>query len=298
MEQSSPAMTPDDPRLRDWVAGRLSPAAAAEVERIVRGSPALTRAVDDLRAAMAAAGGVAEDDVKVAAEWRQIERERIAAERSEAREDIEALPRDAGGAAAVRPPRPRTHWPLAAMLAALAAGVLVAVAVNRQIDAARKRDAAALDAERRATAAVPPVAAESAADFAATNQPPPVSAANAPPEGLGVRVRLRDGRARLLLEELLADSELRIGSGADDRDEVAAERLTARGAPAAIDALLNALARRPDQFSLEAVSVAAAGAADRGPDAAETAPGTVLLVLEIIDESSASPAGSGGPGTR
>jgi hypothetical protein len=184
------------------------------------------------------------------------------------------------------------------MLAALAAGVLVAVAVNRQIDAARKRDAAALDAERRATAAVPPVAAESAADFAATNQPPPVSAANAPPEGLGVRVRLRDGRARLLLEELLADSELRIGSGADDRDEVAAERLTARGAPAAIDALLNALARRPDQFSLEAVSVAAAGAADRGPDAAETAPGTVLLVLEIIDESSASPAGSGGPGTR
>jgi hypothetical protein len=296
MEQSSPAMTPDDPRLRDWIAGRLSPSAAAEVERVVRGSPALMRAVDDLRAALAAAGGVAGDDVQVAAEWRQIERERIATERAEAREDIEGLSRDAGGTA-VRPPRPRTYWPLAAMLAALAAGVLVAVAVNRQIDAARKRDAAALDAERRATVAAPPVAAESAADAAATNQPPPVSAADAPPEGLGVRVRLRDGRARLLLEELLADSELRIG-GADDREEAAAERLAARGAPVAIDALLAALARRPDQFSLEAVSMAAAGAADRGPAAAETAPGTVLLVLEIIDGSSAAPAGSGGPGTR
>jgi hypothetical protein len=265
-------MQSDDPRLRDWVAGRLAPAAAAEVERIVRGSAELTRVVDELRAA-------AEDDVEVAAEWRQIERERIAAERAEAREDVESLARDAAAAG-----RRITNWPLVAMVAALVAGVALAVLVNVRIDAARKQQAAAVDASGREAAFLEPAGSGSDEGPAGPGQIPTISAADAPPEGLGVRLRLRDERSRLLLEELLAGSELRIG-GDEERDEAVPERLTARGVPAAVDALLAALARRSDHFSMEPFAVQAAAPA---PGAAA---GTVRLVVEILDEPAPAPDG-------
>jgi hypothetical protein len=268
-------MQSDDPRLRDWVAGRLAPAAAAEVERIVRGSAELTRVVDELRAA---AGGAAEDDVEVAAEWRQIERERIAAERAEAREDVESLARDAAAGRRV------TNWPLVAMVAALVAGVVLAVLVNGRIDAARKQQAAAVDASGREAAFLEPAGSGSDEGPAGPGQLPTISAADAPPEGLGVRLRLRDERSRLLLEDLLAGSELRIG-GDEEGDEAVPERLTARGVPAAVDALLAALARRSDHFSMEPFAVQAA------PPAPGAAAGTVRLVLEILDEPAPTPAG-------
>lgn len=58
------------------------------------------------------------DEVAVDAEWRKIEAERIAEEREEAREDVpEAEP----------PPR---RWPWGAFAAALAAGLILAIAIN------------------------------------------------------------------------------------------------------------------------------------------------------------------------
>jgi len=39
----------DDPRISEWIDGRLAPSEAAEVERAVAASPELTRLVDDLR---------------------------------------------------------------------------------------------------------------------------------------------------------------------------------------------------------------------------------------------------------
>jgi hypothetical protein len=58
------------------------------------------------------------DEVVVDAEWRKIEAERIAEEREEAQDDVlEAEP----------PPQP---WPWWAFAAALAAGLILAVAIN------------------------------------------------------------------------------------------------------------------------------------------------------------------------
>ena len=47
----------DDPRLSEWLDGRLAPAAAAEVARAVRDSPELTRLVNDLRVIRVAVRG-------------------------------------------------------------------------------------------------------------------------------------------------------------------------------------------------------------------------------------------------
>lgn len=69
--------------------------------------------------AHAASGAAGDpDEVAVDAEWRKIEAERIAEEREEAREDVpEAEP----------PPR---RWPWGALAAALAAGLILAIAIN------------------------------------------------------------------------------------------------------------------------------------------------------------------------
>lgn len=47
----------DDPRISEWLDGRLAPAAAAEVLQAVRDSPELTRLVNDLRAIRVAVRG-------------------------------------------------------------------------------------------------------------------------------------------------------------------------------------------------------------------------------------------------
>lgn len=139
-----PRLAPDDPRLSEWLDGRLAAAEAAEIERLVAASPELTRLVEDLRglrgalgavpvtpppvgfvrdvlAAVDAAGAEAADEAEVEEEWRRIERDRLEGEIAEAREDA-AEP-------AAEPMRQR--WPWLALAAALAAGVLVAVAINR-----------------------------------------------------------------------------------------------------------------------------------------------------------------------
>jgi hypothetical protein len=149
---SSPPFSPDDPRLSEWIDGRLAPAEAADVERAVSSSPALARLVADLRALKQAAratpaaspppgfagrvmaavvadkparGDVASDpsDRLVEAEWRVIEAERIAEERAEAAADLEEH------IAPVRATE-RPTWPWLTVATALAAGLLVTVVLN------------------------------------------------------------------------------------------------------------------------------------------------------------------------
>lgn len=144
----------DDPLLSEWIDGRLPAAEAAAVARSVAAAPELARVVADLRrikallaaapgreppagfvadvlaavdapprlAAGTAAGGLGGPaDWRVDAEWERIELERIATEIAEAREDA------AVAETTVDPP---ARWPWMTMLAALAAGMLVAVFVN------------------------------------------------------------------------------------------------------------------------------------------------------------------------
>jgi hypothetical protein len=140
----NPPLSADDPRLSEWLDGRLPEADAAQIARLVAASPELTRMVADLRrqkaalaalptspppaqfvetvlAALDAAGDTADDDAEVEAEWRRIERERLDEEIAEARDDA-AEPVD----------EPMRHrWPWLALAGALAAGVLAAVVINR-----------------------------------------------------------------------------------------------------------------------------------------------------------------------
>jgi hypothetical protein len=144
----------DDPRLSEWIDGRLPAAEAAIVARSVAASPELTRVVADLRRlkallaaaparpapagfvadvltaldapprlapGTAAASGGGPADSRIDAEWERIELERLADEIAEAREDA---------AMAETTAEPRRPWPWMTMLAALAAGLLVASFVN------------------------------------------------------------------------------------------------------------------------------------------------------------------------
>lgn len=160
-----PPLDADDPRISEWIDGRLAAAEAAEVERAVHESPALIRLVADLRAlkeaarlvpvvsppegfvdrvlgAVVSGGGAAaratdaESDRVVEREWRAVEAERIAEERAEAEADVaqEVTPvhQPVGGADS------RGAWPWLAVGAALAAGLLVTVVLNRRDDTPRE----------------------------------------------------------------------------------------------------------------------------------------------------------------
>ena len=184
-----PPLDADDPRISEWIDGRLTAAEAAEVERAVRESPALTRVVADLRAVKAAArlvpvvsppegfvervleavvsGGSAaaratdaESDRVVEREWRAVEAERIAEERAEAEADVahEVTP--------VRGPvggtDSRGAWSWLAVGAALAAGLLVTVVLNLPDDTPREIAQVAAQPERERFAADRSVAAPAA----------------------------------------------------------------------------------------------------------------------------------------
>jgi len=137
-------LSADDPRVSEWLDGRLPEAEAAQIARLVATSPELTRLVTDLRrqkAALAAlpaspppAGFVqdvlaavdgdldaGDDDAAVEAEWRRIERERLEEEIAEAR---------AGAAEPADEPM-RHRWPWMVLVGALAAGLLTAIVINR-----------------------------------------------------------------------------------------------------------------------------------------------------------------------
>jgi hypothetical protein len=229
------------------------------------------------------AGGLTPDDPKVAEEWRRIEQERITEERAEAREDVAGtIPNDEPAAAGWS----RGRWTLAAMTAALAAGVLLAIVVNRPSSVDVEPAAEIRDGVR--TANDGPMPDRGLAGV----RGPSFSAANAPPEGLRVRVYLRDAQGRQRLEELLADSDLRIESGEFAVGEEAlgeAERLIAQGPLAAVDALLAALAEPSASLSLEAAPPA-------GRDEAAAAPTDAKLLIQIIDQPAAGDGARDGAG--
>jgi len=141
-----PPLSADDPRLGEWLDGRLPEAEAAQVARLVAASAELTRLVADLRRQKAALAAVpaspppagfvedvlaaldadlatADDDAAVAAEWRRIERERLEEEIAEARAGA--------GEPADEPMRHR--WPWLVLVGALAAGLLTAIVINRPV---------------------------------------------------------------------------------------------------------------------------------------------------------------------
>lgn len=140
-------LSADDPRLSEWLDGRLPEADAAQVARLVAASPELTRLVTELRrqkaalmalpaapapasfvqdvlAAVDADLNTADDDAAVEAEWRRIERERLDEEIAEAR---------AGAAEPADEPM-RHRWPWMVLVGALAAGLLTAIVINRPGD--------------------------------------------------------------------------------------------------------------------------------------------------------------------
>lgn len=210
-DKPAASMGPDDPRLSEWIDGRLDPAAAADVQRAVRASPELSLLVEELRslkaalaghetappaagfvrnvmAALADAGGSGSAaDPAVEAEWRRLEEERIAEERAEASEDAVEPP---------RPPVPRWEW--LAMAGALAAGLLVAVLVNLPRDAGREVAMTADDPMPTPLAAAPfrddeadlreddvaPAAAAPPADLLASRAAAPREAQSAPADAL------------------------------------------------------------------------------------------------------------------
>ena len=305
-------ITPDDPRLSEWIDGRLGAAEAAEVERAVHASPDLMQIVDDLRANRSALGqlesqepaagfaesllhslgavgntgpraaghaGNPEVDPEVKAEWQRIETQRIAEEQAEAKEDSQA-PR-----VAARPRWPLRAWQTAAMAGALAAGVLVTLVLNRPRVEQEGRETAMVSAPRMAARSLSRAAADKsvvqglaehdAIEDANRRSIVLITAADAPPTGLRVRVRLRDERGRQRLEELLAASHVRIqtdefAQAKSDRKKESDEIIGGSGTPAAIDALLAALSEPSDSLVLEAVpSESAAADADTLGQSAE-----------------------------
>ena len=305
-------ITPDDPRLSEWIDGRLAAAEAAEVERAVHASPDLMQIVDDLRANRSALGqlesqepaagfaesllhslgavgntgpraaghaGNPEVDPEVKAEWQRIETQRIAEEQAEAKEDSQA-PRVAG-----RPRWPLRAWQTAAMAGALAAGVLVTLVLNRPRVEQEGRETAMVSAPRMAARSLSRAAADKsvvqglaehdAIEDANRRSIVLITAADAPPTGLRVRVRLRNEQGRQRLEELLAASHVRIqtdefAQSKSDRKKESDEIIGGSGTPAAIDALLAALSEPSDSLVLEAVpSESAAADADTLGQSAE-----------------------------
>ncbi len=305
-------ITPDDPRLSEWIDGRLGAAEAAEVERAVHASPDLMQIVDDLRANRSALGqlesqkpaagfaesllhslgavgntgpraaghaGNPEVDPEVKAEWQRIETQRIAEEQAEAKEDSQA-PRVAG-----RPRWPLRAWQTAAMAGALAAGVLVTLVLNRPRVEQEGRETAMVSPPRLAARSLSRAAADKSvvqglAEHDAMRDANRrsivlITAADAPPTGLRVRVRLRDEQGRQRLEELLAASHVRIQTdnfalAKSDRKKESDEIIGGSGTPAAIDALLASLSEPSDSLVLEAVpSESAAADADTLGQSAE-----------------------------
>jgi len=141
-----PTLSADDPRLSEWLDGRLPEAEAAQVARLVAASADLTRLVADLRRQKAALAALpaspppasfvqdvlaavdadlntADDDAAVEAEWRRIESERLNEEIAEAR---------AGAAEPADEPM-RHRWPWMVLVGALAAGLLTAIVINRPV---------------------------------------------------------------------------------------------------------------------------------------------------------------------
>jgi hypothetical protein len=136
MAELNPAANPplgaDDPRISEWLDGRLAPSEAAEVERAVAASPELTLLVEDLRTIQKAMRTTNGDAPPVDLG------DRIMAAIASSSGGIPRVAAAMGKAA----PTPSTgtgrRLPWLGLLGALAAGVLVTVVINLPNDNGRE----------------------------------------------------------------------------------------------------------------------------------------------------------------
>ena len=258
-------LSADDPRISEWLDGRLAPAAAVEVARAVRDSPELTRLVNDLRVIRVAVRGTPVATPPAGFPDRVMA---SLGQRAEIRPDG-------------RPPKPGAWLAWPALAGALAAGLVVAILLSlpgrdgREValgpvdrEAAlgpANRDAAGdtwlpadkLAATDRAAAAAEPTAladtleaGERAGARALTASPPPAAAlrksdaATAEAESVieprqamaGVlAIQVRTAAIRQALDRLVAASGLEV-----NRD---GQRLELIGTVGAIDMFLGELER-------------------------------------------------------
>lgn len=237
-----------------------------------------------------------QDDPAVQAEWRRLERERLAEERAEAREDADEAAHEPTVVRAER------RWQPLAFAIALAAGSLAAFLVNRPRTTVTTEESQA-QAVREALKSWSDSIPDDAQTAAGPRLKRAASSAVLPPDRLRIRVGLRDDQSRERLESLLAASGLRIEGDLDTAVEeaaaaggaVAAERLAVSGRPAAVDALLDALAASAAVLALEGQGVFAEVAAEPPAEpAAESTgqapaelppepPARVRLVIEIAE---------------
>ncbi len=269
-----------DPRLSEWIDGRLSTTEAAEVEQIVRQSPELTRLANDLRAikralsqskthapnasfvqgvmqAIDAAVEQSESGVqnqKIANEWQHIEEQRIAEERAEAGEDASAVEESAGREKTL-PTHWNRYWQILALSGALAAGVLVSIVIDKSRSEKNLGEETALLQKKQSASPSPASPRSLAAAATAQNGTVHLSAAAAPPEGLRVRVRMQNKNGHERLEELLAASDFRIESSDSEPQQI-----IGTGSVEAIDALLASLAEPSESLLLEEIPLLLAAA--------------------------------------
>jgi len=269
-----------DPRLSEWIDGRLSTTEAAEVEQIVRQSPELTRLANDLRAikralsqskthapnasfvqgvmqAIDAAVEQSESGVqnqKIANEWQHIEEQRIAEERAEAGEDASAVEESAGREKTL-PTHWNRYWQILALSGALAAGVLVSIVIDKSRSEKNLGEETALLQKKQSASPSPALPRSLAAAATAQNGTVHLSAAAAPPEGLRVRVRMQNKNGHERLEELLAASDFRIESSDSEPQQI-----IGTGSVEAIDALLASLAEPSESLLLEEIPLLLAAA--------------------------------------
>ncbi len=269
-----------DPRLSEWIDGRLSTTEAAEVEQIVRQSAELTRLANDLRAikralsqskthapnasfvqgvmqAIDAAVEQSESGVqnqKIANEWQHIEEQRIAEERAEAGEDASAV-EESAGREKMLPTHWNRYWQILALSGALAAGVLVSIVIDKSRSEKNLGEETALLQKKQSASPSPALPRSLAAAATAQNGTVHLSAAAAPPEGLRVRVRMQNKNGHERLEELLAASDFRIESSDSEPQQI-----IGTGSVEAIDALLASLAEPSESLLLEEIPLLLAAA--------------------------------------
>ena len=269
-----------DPRLSEWIDGRLSTTEAAEVEQIVRQSPELTRLANDLRAikralsqskthapnasfvqgvmqAIDAAVEQSESGVqnqKIANEWQHIEEQRIAEERAEAGEDASAV-EESAGREKMLPTHWNRYWQILALSGALAAGVLVSIVIDKSRSEKNLGEETAQLQKKQSASPSPASPRSLAAAATAQNGTVHLSAAAAPPEGLRVRVRMQNKNGHERLEELLAASDFRIESSDNEPQQI-----IGTGSVEAIDALLASLAEPSESLLLEEIPLLLAAA--------------------------------------
>lgn len=224
-------LSADDPRISEWLDGRLAPAAAAEVLQAVRDSPELTRLVNDLRAIR-----VAVRSTPVAAPPAGFP-DRVMASLGQR---AKILPDG-------RPPKPGAWraWP--ALAGALAAGLVVAILLSlpgrddREVALVpADRDAAGGELARASAMAAPPAPAaalalskEATSDAAIAVDHSGIEPRQAMAGVLAIQVRT--AASRQALDRLVAASGLEV-----NRD---GQRLELIGTVGAIDVFLGELER-------------------------------------------------------